>query len=325
MWQKDNRTDEQVYTEIAQSMLEKFKEELPECEEGAQYIADEIFKSKRESDNAVHCFFSPSKSNGWVACPAYLDRSKQWDGSKEPAIRGTIVHHFLSKAINNLLSKGYSREFDWITALVFQRSEWLSEVGVESVLSLLNRIVQLNMSEGFKDIRSEVFLISPDLGEPNKNLRFGGSIDVLCIKIEETDAEAFRANVHIYDLKTGKNIVKPDCTQLKCYSLLVRDLLLSSEPNVLLSEEYAGKIAYCKFTLGIAQNGKVEEFEFHNVEQQAKEFMKIKRAMNIYNDIYLRNNLNVEINGEVDSGFSECFNPCPYCRFCRGCYKRDLL
>lgn len=310
MWQRDNRTDEQIYNEIALGMTEKFKELLPECSEGAEFVADEIFKAKYDSCKAVHCFFSPSKSNGWVPCPAYLDRSKQWDGSNEPAIRGTIVHHFLSKAIEYLKSGKYSREFDWITALVFQRPDWLSVPGVESAITLLKKVVEL----GIDGTQSEVFLLSPDLGVPNKNLRFGGSIDILHIKECESPTGAY-AEVHIYDLKTGKNPVSPTCWQLKCYALLVRDWLLDTRPY----------LSYCTFTLGISQNGKIEETDFSNCQTQAEAFVKIKRAMSIYDKVYMENHLNVEINDEVDSGFSECFNPCSYCRFCRGCYKREMI
>ena len=217
MWGRDTRTDEQIYTEIAQGMVTKFKELLPECGDAASFVADEIFKAKHDSDKAVHCFFSPSKSNGWVSCPAYLDRAKQWDGTKEPAIRGTIVHHFLSRAIEYLKSGKYSREFDWITAIVFQRPDWLSETGVNSAIALLKRVVEL----GINDTQSEVFLLSPELGTPNKNLRFGGSIDILHIKEKEGPSGAMYADVHIYDLKTGKNPVVPNCWQLKCYALLV--------------------------------------------------------------------------------------------------------
>lgn len=78
---------------------------------------------------------------------------------------------------------------------------------------------------------------------------------------------------------------------------------------------------HCTFTLGIAQDGKVYEHDFSNVKTQSEEFVKIKRAMHCYSEVYIKNRL-VEINDEVDSGFPECFNPCPYCRFCRGCYKR---
>ena len=311
MWGRDTRTDEQIYTEIAQGMVTKFKELLPECGDAASFVADEIFKAKHDSDKAVHCFFSPSKSNGWVSCPAYLDRAKQWDGTKEPAIRGTIVHHFLSRAIEYLKSGKYSREFDWITAIVFQRPDWLSETGVNSAIALLKRVVEL----GINDTQSEVFLLSPELGTPNKNLRFGGSIDILHIKEKEGPSGAMYADVHIYDLKTGKNPVVPNCWQLKCYALLVRDWLLETRKH----------ISHCTFTLGIGQDGKVQECDFGNTQTQSENYMKIKRAMHLYNDVYLKNKLNVEINDEVDSGFSECFNPCPYCRFCRGCYKRDML
>lgn len=311
MWGRDTRTDEQIYTEIAQGMVTKFKELLPECGDATSFVADEIFKAKHDSDKAVHCFFSPSKSNGWVSCPAYLDRAKQWDGTKEPAIRGTIVHHFLSRAIEYLKSGKYSREFDWMTAIVFQRPDWLSETGVNSAIALLKRVVEL----GINDTQSEVFLLSPELGAPNKNLRFGGSIDILHIKEKEGPSGAMYADIHIYDLKTGKNPVVPNCWQLKCYALLVRDWLLETREH----------ISHCTFTLGIGQDGKVQECDFGNTQMQSENYMKIKRAMHLYNDVYLKNKLNVEINDEVDSGFPECFNPCPYCRFCRGCYKRDML
>lgn len=311
MWQRDNRTEEQIYTEIAQGMVTKFKELLPECDDATSFVADEIFKAKYDSDNAVHCFFSPSKSNGWVSCPAYLDRAKQWDGTKEPAIRGTIVHHFLSRAIGYLKGKEYSRQFDWITAIVLQRPDWLSEAGVNSALALLKKVVEL----GVDDTQSEVFLMSPDLGMPNKNLRFGGSIDVLHIKECESPSEEMYADVHIYDLKTGKNPVSPNCWQLKCYALLVRDWLLETRKH----------ISHCTFTLGIAQDGRILEHDFSNVRTQFEAFVTIKKAMHIYTDVYLKNRLNVKINDEVDSGFQECFNPCPYCRFCRGCYKREML
>ena len=306
MWGRDVRTDEEIYTEIAQGMISKFEELLPECGDATSFIADEIFKAKYDSDKAVHCFFSPSKSNGWVSCPAYLDRAKQWDGSKEPAIRGTIVHHFLSRAIEYLKSNLYSREFDWITAIVFQRPDWISEPGVASVIELLKRVIEL----GVENVQSEVFIMSQDIGVPNKNLRFGGSIDVLHI-MEKKDADGTKyADVHIYDLKTGKNQVSPNCWQLKCYALLVRDMLMSKGS------------AYCEFTLGIAQDGKILEHPFFNLQTQAEAFIRIKRAIDIYQKVYIANHLNVEVNDEVDSGFPECFEPCSYCRFCRGCYKR---
>lgn len=310
MWQ-NNKTDEQIYTEIAQGMIEKFKTELPECGDATSFVADEIFKAKHDSDNAVHCFFSPSKSNGWVSCPAYLDRSKQWDGTKEPAIRGTIVHHFLSRAIEYLKSGKYSREFDWITSIVLQRPDWLSEAGVNSVIALLKKVIEL----GIEETQSEVFLMSPELGVPNKNLRFGGSIDILHIKEKKGPSGVMYADVHIYDLKTGKNPVSPNCWQLKCYALLVRDWLFETRRH----------LSYCSFTLGIAQDGKVNEYDFSNVQTQSEAYIKIKRTMNIYETVYLKNRLNVEVNDELDSGFSECFNPCSYCRFCRGCYKRDMI
>ena len=311
MWQKDNRTEEQIYTEIAQDMVAKFKELLPECGEATSFVADEIFKAKYDSDKAVHCFFSPSKSNGWVSCPAYLDRSKQWDGSKEPAVRGTIVHHFLSRAIGYLKSGKYSHEFDWITAVVFQRPDWLSVPGVNSAIALLKRVIEL----GIDDTQSEVFLLSPELGEPNKNLRFGGSIDILHIKECESPTGTTYADIHIYDLKTGKNPVSPNSWQLKCYALLVRDWLLKTKPY----------LSFCEFTLGIGQDGRILEHDFSNVQAQSESYITIKRAMHTYSEVYLKNHLNVEINDEVDSAFQECFNPCSYCRFCRGCYKREVL
>ena len=311
MWSKDERSEEQIYSEIAKEMVDTFGEKFPECGKGLDFIADEIFKAKKDSDDAVHCFFSPSKSNGWVSCPAYLDRAKQWDGSKEPAIRGTIVHHFLSRIIGYLKGNKYSREMDWVTAFVLQRPEWISDIGVRSVISLLKKVIEL----GVDDVQSEVFLLSPDLGMPNKNLRFGGSIDVLHIKECESTTGAKYADVHIYDLKTGKNPVSPNSWQLKCYALLVRDWLLETRPH----------LSHCSFTLGIAQDGQVIEHDFSNVKTQFEAFINIKRAMLCYSNIYLKNHLNVEINDEVDSGFPECFNPCPYCRFCRGCYKRDML
>lgn len=311
MWNRDERSEEQIYSEIAKEMLDTFSEKFQECEEGIDFIANEIFKAKKDSDDAVHCFFSPSKSNGWVSCPAYLDRAKQWEGSKEPAIRGTIVHHFLSRIIGYLKSNKYSREMDWVTAFVLQRPSWISDIGVRSVISLLKKVMEL----GVDDVQSEVFLLSPDLGMPNRNLRFGGSIDVLHIKELESPTGAKYADVHIYDLKTGKNPVSPNSWQLKCYALLVRDWLLETRPH----------LAYCSFTLGIAQDGQVIEHDFSNVQTQSEAYVTIKRAMKCYTDVYLKNHLNVEISDERDSGFSECFNPCPYCRFCRGCYKRDML
>lgn len=311
MWNRDERSEEQIYSEIAKEMLDTFSEKFQECEEGIDFIANEIFKAKKDSDDAVHCFFSPSKSNGWVSCPAYLDRAKQWEGSKEPAIRGTIVHHFLSRIIGYMKSNKYSREMDWVTAFVLQRPSWISDIGIRSVISLLKKVIEL----GVDDVQSEVFLLSPDLGMPNRNLRFGGSIDVLHIKELESPTEAKYADVHIYDLKTGKNPVSPNSWQLKCYALLVRDWLLETRPH----------LAYCSFTLGIAQDGQVIEHDFSNVQTQHEAYVSIKRAMKCYTDVYLKNRINVEINDEVDSGFPECFNPCSYCRFCRGCYKRDML
>ena len=311
MWNRDERSEEQIYSEIAKEMLDTFSEKFQECEEGIDFIANEIFKAKKDSDDAVHCFFSPSKSNGWVSCPAYLDRAKQWEGSKEPAIRGTIVHHFLSRIIGYMKSNKYSREMDWATAFVLQRPSWISDIGIRSVISLLKKVIEL----GVDDVQSEVFLLSPDLGMPNRNLRFGGSIDVLHIKELESPTEAKYADVHIYDLKTGKNPVSPNSWQLKCYALLVRDWLLETRPH----------LAYCSFTLGIAQDGQVIEHDFSNVQTQHEAYVSIKRAMKCYTDVYLKNRINVEINDEVDSGFPECFNPCSYCRFCRGCYKRDML
>lgn len=311
MWQRDNRSEDDIYNEIAKEMINTFSEKFPECEKGIDFIADEIFKAKRDSDNAVHCFFSPSKSNGWVSCPAYLDRSKQWDGSKEPAIRGTIVHHFLSRIIGYIKDNKYSREMDFVTAFVLQRPGWISEPGVASVIALLSKVIEL----GIDDVQSEVFLLSPELGMPNKNMRFGGSIDVLHIKELESPSGSTYADVHIYDLKTGKNPVSPNSWQLKCYALLVRDWILETRPH----------IGYCTFTLGIAQDGKILEHDFSNVQTQSEAYVSIKRAMKCYTDVYLKNRLNVEINDEVDSGFPECFNPCSYCRFCRGCYKRGEL
>lgn len=308
MWPRDTRTEEEIYTEIAEGMISKFKVLLPECGEGADFIADEIFAAKRDSDKAVHCFFSPSKSNGWVPCPAYLDRAKQWEGTKEPAIRGTIVHHFLSRAIGYLKANKYSRQFDWTTALVFQNPDWLSEPGVDSALALLKKVIEL----GTDGVLSEVFILSDDLGMPNKNLRFGGSIDVLHIKERKDDDGTKYGEVHIYDLKTGKNSVSPDSWQLKCYALLVRDWLAKTRG-----------FAYCNFTLGISQDGIIKESPFTNLQRQAEEFMAIKRAMKIYSDVYLANDLNVAVNDEKDREFQLCFNPCPYCRFCRGCFKRD--
>lgn len=305
---RDHRTDEQIYSEIAMNMTKSLNKRFPECGDGIDFIATEIFKAKFESDGATHCFFSPSKSNGWATCPAYLDRAKQWDGSKEPAIRGTIVHHFLSKVINYLKAGVYSREMDWVTAFVLQNPDWISEQGVASVMALLNRVLEL----GIENAQSEVFLLSPTLGVPNKNMRFGGSIDVLHITESDSPSGAKYADVHIYDLKTGKNPVSPNSWQLKCYALLVRDYLMETRPY----------LDHCTFTLGIAQDGKVYEHDLSNVKTQSVEFVKIKRAMHCYSEVYLKNHLNVEINDEVDSGFPECFNTCPYCRFCRGCYKR---
>ena len=308
MWGRDIRTEEEIYTEIAEGMISKFKVLLPECGEGAEYIADEIFKAKRDSDKAVHCFFSPSKSNGWVVCPAYLDRAKQWDGTKEPAIRGTITHHFLSRAIEFLKTEKYCREFDWIAALVFQRPDWLSVPGVESVLALLKKVIEL----GTDGVLSEVFLLSDDLGIPNKNLRFGGSIDVLHIKeCKDLDGRKY-GEIHIYDLKTGKNLVSPDSWQLKCYALLVRDWLVKTKG-----------FDYCNFTLGISQDGKIKESPFVNQQTQSEAYVRIKRAMHIYETEYLENHLNVDICDGRDMEYPMCFNPCPYCRFCRGCFKRD--
>ena len=183
--------------------------------------------------------------------------------------------------------------------------------GVNSALELIKKVIEL----GIDETQSEVFILSPTLGIPNKNLRFGGSIDVLHIKEHESRDKRIWAHVHIYDLKTGKNIVHPNSWQLKCYALLVRDFLMEVKPY----------LSHFVFTLGIAQDGKISECEFSDEQVQSSEFVKIKRAMNCYDKVYIGNRLNVEINDELDSGFSECFNPCPYCRFCRGCYKAGLL
>ena len=311
MWKRETKTDEQIYTEIAQEMIRTFEERSPACGDATSFVADEIFKAKFDSEKGVHCFFSPSKSNGWVTCPAYLDRAKKWEGSNEPAIRGTIVHHFLSRAIEYLKSKKNFVELDFISHIVFQNPEWLSVPGVNSALELIKKVIEL----GIDETQSEVFILSPTLGIPNKNLRFGGSIDVLHIKEHESNDKRIWAHIHIYDLKTGKNIVHPNSWQLKCYALLVRDFLLEVKPY----------LSHLIFTLGIAQDGKISEYEFSDEQIQSSEFVKIKRAMNCYDKVYIGNRLNVEINDELDSGFPECFNPCSYCRFCRGCYKAGLL
>ena len=310
MWKRETKTDEQIYTEIAQEMIRTFEERSPVYGDATSFVADEIFKAKFDSEKGVHCFFSPSKSNGWVTCPAYLDRAKKWEGSNEPAIRGTIVHHFLSRVIEYLKSKKNFVELDFISHIVFQNPEWLSVPGVNSALELIKKVIEL----GIDETQSEVFILSPALGVPNKNLRFGGSIDVLHIK-EDVDCNGKKfANVYIYDLKTGKNIVHANSWQLKCYAILVRDLLKVDK-----------KVNYCNFTLGIAQNGKIDECAFSIQDEQEHAFNKIKESMEIYDKVYMENHLNVEIDDERDSGFSECFNPCPYCRFCRGCYKTGLL
>lgn len=296
----ETKSDDAIYCEIAKSVIEEFGES-----EETDFITNEIFLAKRDSDKAVHCFFSPSKSNGWMACPAYLDRSKQWDGSKEPAIRGTIVHHFLSRAINLLKSGKYSKELDCITNLVFNNPKWISGAGVESTLELLKKVTELGVS----NVESEVFLMSDVLGIPNKNLRFGGSIDVLGIKINGDVA-----TVNIYDLKTGKNPVSPNCWQLKCYALLVQEFLIKTK-----------KARTCNFMLGISQNGKLSEIQFSDPKEKESHFTKIAETMRIYENVYLKNHLNVGIDDCKDSEFEKCFSPCSYCRFCKGCFKREFL
>lgn len=294
MWDKYNKTDEEIYNEIAENYLQ--------TDGASEYIADEIFRAKFDSDNAVHCFFSPSKSNGWAVCPAYLDRAKQWGGTKEPAIRGTITHHFLSKCVNMLRGEKFSRELDTIMSEVIQKSDWLSPAGVDSVRVLLSRCIDLGIGKTW----SEVFLISPTLGIPNKNLRFGGSIDILHIKANYDGS----ADTHIYDLKTGKHVVSPNCWQLKCYALLVKEFF---------------KFKHHNFTLGIAQNGKLSEYSFSNLQEQQDAFDHIKEAMDIYNEEYLGNRLNVDIDDAKDMEHDCCFQPCQYCRFCKGCFKREVL
>lgn len=298
MWYKYNKTEEEIYNEIAENYLQ--------TEGASEYIADEIFRAKFDSDHAVHCFFSPSKSNGWAVCPAYLDRAKQWDVTKEPAIRGTITHHFLSKCVNMLKGAKFDRELDTIMSEVLEKSDWLSPAGVDSVRVLLSRCVELGIDKTW----SEVFVMSPTLGMPNQNLRFGGSIDVLHIKscIDKDCVEY--ADTHIYDLKTGKHVVSPNCWQLKCYAMLVQERF---------------NFAYHKFTLGIAQNGKLTEYDFSDVREQDTAFLHIKNAMNIYGKEYLGNRLNVDIDDARDMEHGSCFQPCQYCRFCKGCFKREVL
>lgn len=290
--------------DIYNSIVADAEDALDDLPEVADFIGDEIMKAKLDSKNAVHCAFSPSKSNGWVVCPAYLDRSAQWGGSPEPAIRGTIVHHFMSRVINLLKTataeKRYPKELDMIMCGVFSRPEWLSPIGVSSARALIKKLLEL----GIGDTESEVFIMSPTYGDPNKNLRFGGSIDALHIKGDGKSAE-----IHIYDLKTGRHPVSPDCWQLKCYALLVQERLVK--------EGYKD----FKYTMGIAQDGRLSEFSPLNRKHIEDKFIKIIETMDVYRDVYLKNGLNVEINDERDSGFGECFNPCSYCRFCKGCYK----
>ena len=304
MWQKDVRTEEEIYSSIAEDFIARFPDD-PEADQ----ICDEIFKAKFDSDNAVHCFFSPSKSNGWVPCTAYLDRAKQWDGSKEPAIRGTIAHHFLSKMINNIKAKLFD-PIDLHTYYVFRSPQWLSEPGIDSAKELLCKCAAL----GFDNVESEVFLMSDNFGIPNKNLRFGGSIDVLSIIKDTEEHEKPWFRVWIYDLKTGKHVVNPNCWQLKCYALLVWEKI-AKDNGFKEDDEF-----YVEFTLGISQNSTVREYWFGDPEEQQKAFVKIHDAFTRYKK-YLKHNLNVGIDDERDSCFPDCFCPNDYCRFCRGCYK----
>ena len=41
---RDHRTDEQIYSEIAMNMTESLNERFPECGDGIDFIATEIFK-----------------------------------------------------------------------------------------------------------------------------------------------------------------------------------------------------------------------------------------------------------------------------------------
>lgn len=263
------------------------------------FIISEIYEAMKDSENAIHCFFSPSKSNGWAICPAYLDRQKAWAGSNEAAIRGTITHHFMSRIIN-LLKKPKTKEdyekIDLIIWGVLHHGDWLTKSGVDSARVLISKCVKL----GLETTTSEIFLMSDRLGEPNRNLRFGGSIDLLNVDKEHS-------TVYIYDLKTGKHEVDPNCWQLKCYAGLVREKIEDARD--------------CKkFVLGIGQNGKIKECEIGNEELDCA-MRQVKKAMEGYRD-YVDNDLN-EVIVEVEQKFDHCFHENPYCRFCKGCYKRE--
>lgn len=303
MWVKDNRTENEILIDLCKDLSNHIN---VVDSSRADFIMGEMDAALLDSKNAVHCFFSPSKSNGWVVCPAYLSRQQAWNGSKEPAVRGTIMHHFLSRTINQMKDHGFDSDVDTINYLVFQSPEWLSDAGAKSVLALLSRIAEL----GFDKTLSEVFLVSEKLGYPNKNLLFGGSIDVLII---DRNVDGKSAKCYLYDLKTGKHPVSPNAWQLKCYALLVTEWLERSEG-----------ITRVAFELGIAQNGKLSVTDFSDEEEQNAAYAKIKEAISTYVCTYKLNNLD-EADDDTCKVFQNCFAPNSYCRFCKGCYKRDLV
>lgn len=283
-------SDEEIYESIARDA----QEELGIGEDDP--IIDEIFKAKEDSNNAVHCFFSPSKSNGWAICPAYLARATQWKGSNEPAIRGTITHHFMSRAINLIKE---STDFDFLDrirwAVFGGNRKWLSRDGVNSAAALIT------VCGGFFDwqnVQSEVFLLSDTLGIPNKNLRFGGSIDILYINEKVK-------NVWVMDLKTGKHPVSPNSWQLKCYAMLVREKLLNHIKGL---EDW-------EYVLGIGQGGMVSRVTISNNELDYAE-KRIREVSELYEKYREHEGADEEI--------PECFHENPYCRFCKGCFRGEM-
>lgn len=289
-------TEEDVYVNIVRDLEREFGGDE------TTKLGGEIFRAKFEAKKAVHCFFSPSKSTGWARCAAYLERSKQWNGNPEPAVRGTIIHKMLSLVLSALKGdKGCCdfRVLDDIMWYVFGNPDWLGRPGVMSALCLIEEAICL----GLNKIQSEKFIMSPTLGLLQSGKRFGGSIDMLYLDEE-------KGVIGIYDLKTGRHPVSPNSPQLMCYAMLAAD-------------EF-GREKDWNFVLGIAQDGELKKIEVSHeeflskrksIEQQFERYKKYKQLSLDDEKIFM--------DESVESEGADCFCPGDYCRFCKGCYKRQ--
>lgn len=297
-------------------------------------IINDAWESNRASS---HYKFSPSKSPGWAICAAYMDRAVQWNGSREPAIRGTFGHYILERLllalglseteISESEAKKLSDELPTLMWFLYERPDLVIKTGVPAILAAIKYADEIKVDTGF-GWWSELSFCNPTITDEDGGVVFGGSIDMLHV-------DPIGKVIRVLDLKTGKHMVSPESWQLRCYGMLTVFNLQrgSKEPTVTTvtarmaerfgSEDIIGDPNDYRFIIGVAQAGKIILTEYSYSDIMA--FEGIVKQQIIRVDEYKREGLRL-MKGTA-GGDEECkkfphlFERNPQCRFCSGCYK----